>query len=119
MTALLLALALAAPAPAPAQTPSHTGFYTLRVGAGQTRAIEFGIPTRLATENRPLSFTWRIIRPVPAPKFVFIEYCVDPERCLQAIMQPTGQSSGTQRSAFRIINKSALDLAVEIRFALW
>ncbi|MGH2373380.1 MAG: hypothetical protein ACRDIC_07865 [bacterium] len=119
MTALLLALVLAAPTPVPAQTPLHTGFYTLRVQAGGTRAVEFGIPARLATDNRPLSFTWRIVRPAPAPKFVFIEYCVDPDRCLPSIMPPTGQASGTQRSVFRIINKSALDLAVEIRFALW
>lgn len=119
MTALLLALVLAAPTPPPVQTPVHTGFYTLRVQAGQTRAIEFGIPARLATANRPLSFTWRIVRPAPAPKFIFMEHCIEPDRCNQSIMRPTGQSSGAQRSVFRIINKSALDLAVEIRFALW
>ncbi|MGH2405903.1 MAG: hypothetical protein ACRDGN_15795 [bacterium] len=119
MSALVLAVLLAAQVPAPAPTPLHSGFYTLRVPPGETKAIGFAVPPHLAGSLRAVTFTWRVVRPTPATKFVFMEHCVDADRCLPSIMQPTGQGSGTLQSVFRIVNRSRLDLDVEIRYAVW
>lgn len=87
--------------------------------AGQTVPIAFPIPARLASGDRPVTFSWRIVRPVPAPKFVFLVHCLDQDRCYPSIMRPTGEATGTLQSPFRIDNKSRLDLDVQIRYALW
>lgn len=119
MTVLFVVLALAAASPAPGATPLYSGSYTLRIPAGQTKQIGFPVPANLAASHRPITFTWRIVKPVPAPKFVFIEHCIDPDRCYPSVMRPTGEGSGTLLSRPRIINNSRLDLDVQIGFALW
>jgi len=113
--ALLAPLALAAPSP----TPLHTANFTIQVAAGETKTIDFAIPPRFAGGPRQITFTWQIVRPRPAPRFMFMEQCIDPERCNRSIMPPTGQGTGTLQSVFRIVNAGGVGVDVQIRYALW
>ncbi len=119
LATLLVPLALAAPSPTPRWAPLHTSNFTLRVPAGESRTIDFSVPARLAAGERQITFTWQIVKPVPAPKFIFMEQCVDPERCNRSIMPPTGQAGGTLQSIFRVVNMGRLEVDVQIRYALW
>jgi len=42
-----------------------------------------------------------------------------PERCVPTVMRPTGESSGTLGTPFRVINRSRQDIDVLFRYALW
>lgn len=116
---LWLVLALAPPSPTPGWTAAHTNVYQLQVPAGQTRTVDFPIPAALARTNRPMTFTWSIVRPVPAPRLVILEQCVRPEACYPTVMMPTGQASGTVGTAFRITNRSQQAIDVRFRFTVW
>jgi len=118
VAALLFVLVLAA-SPTPRWVALHTAEYQVRVPAGQTVAIAFPAPARFSGADRPVTFGWRIIRPVPAPNFVIFEHCTMPERCFPTVMRPTGESSGTLGTPFRVINRSRQDIDVLFRYALW
>jgi len=119
MVVLLIAVAVATAAPTPRWTALHAADYQVRVPAGQTVAVAFPAPARLVGADRPVTFTWRIIRPVPAPNFVILEHCAQPERCYPAVMRPTGESSGSLSTPFRVINRSRLDIEVLFRYTIW
>jgi hypothetical protein len=119
MTALLLALALAASTPTPRWAAIHSADYQVRVPAGQTVSVAFPAPARLVAVDRPVTFTWRIIRPVPAPNFVILEHCAQPERCYPAVMRPNGESSGSLSTPVRVINRSRQDIEVLFRYTIW
>lgn len=117
--AIVLLVLVLAVSPTPRWVALHTADYQVRVFPGQTMAVAFPAPARLAGADRPVTFTWRIIRPVPAPKFVVFEHCTLPERCFPTVMRPTGESSGTLGTPFRLINRSALPIDVVFRYTLW
>lgn len=122
MRPLLLAVLLLA-VPAPTRTATwaalYTGAYQVNVARGTTRAWSFPVPPALGAEERPVSFTWAIVRPVPAPTFVILEQCPRPEACHPAVLRPTGQGSGTTRSAYRITNRGFQEVAVLFRYTIW
>jgi len=122
MLPLLLTILLLA-APSPTQTASwaalHSDAYQVNVARGATRAWSFPVPPALGAEERPLSFTWTVVRPVPAPTFVILEQCPRPEACHAAVLRPTGQGSGTTRSAYRITNRGFQEVAVLFRYTIW
>jgi hypothetical protein len=118
MGVVLLILVLAA-APTTRWVALHSADYQVRVLAGQTMTIVFPAPARLAGADRPVTFNWRIIRPVPAPNFVIFEHCTMPERCFPTVMRPTGESSGTLGTPFRVVNRSALPVDVLFRYTIW
>ena len=99
--------------------PLYSGEHQIRVRPGETKAVELPVPKRLAGSPNPVTFTWKIIWPIPAPTFVFIEQCVQPERCYPAVMRPTGEGNGSLQSPFRVINKARQIVEIEFKYTLW
>jgi hypothetical protein len=118
---LLAALLLAAPAPTRTMTWAalFTDAYQVNVARGATRAWSFPVPPALGVEERPLSFAWTVVRPLPASTFVILEQCPRPDTCHPAVLRPTGQGSGTTRSVYRVTNRGFQDVAVLFRYTIW
>jgi hypothetical protein len=118
---VLILLLLAAPAPTrtPTWTALHTNQYQVNVPRAQARTWSFPVPAALGSVERPLSFSWAVVRPVPAPTFVVLEQCPRPETCHPAVLRPTGQGGGTTRSSYRITNRGFQEVAVLFRYTIW
>jgi hypothetical protein len=121
MPLVLTLLLLAAPAPTrtSAWAALHTTEYQVNVQRGQSRVWSFPVPAALGGTERPLSFTWTVIRPVPASAFVILEQCPQPENCRPAVLRPNGQGSGTTRSSYRITNRGFQEVAVLFKYTIW
>jgi hypothetical protein len=122
---LALALALAAPAAtgAPAPPPQwkavYSGEYGLNVPAGASREMRFSVPPRLGTTERPLTYSWTVIRPTPLPALVALEQCPQPDVCYPSVLRPNGQGNGTTKTMLRITNRSIKPLDILFRYTVW
>jgi hypothetical protein len=112
-------LIAASAAPAPQWTPAYSSTYQLRVPRGEARAVLLHVPASLGGVERPLTLSWAIIRPVPAPQLVVFEQCSQPDVCYPGVMRPTGQASATTRTTFRVTNRSGQDLEIQFRYRVW
>lgn len=119
MILLLVLLAAAAPSPTPRWTAAHTNIYQLSVPAGTTRALVFPIPAHLAGAERPMTFSWTIIRPQPAPRLLVLEQCTSQEQCYPSVMRPNGQATGTTKTMFRVTNRGWVTIEVQFRYVVW
>lgn len=119
MIPLLVLLAVATPSPSPTWRAAHTNVYQLSVPAGTTRALVFPIPAHLAGTERPMTFSWTIIRPQPAPRLLVLEQCISPEQCYPSVMRPNGQATGTTKTMFRVTNRGWATIEVQFRYVVW
>ncbi|MDR7521895.1 MAG: hypothetical protein QN168_05465 [Armatimonadota bacterium] len=115
----VVTLALAAATPTPRWMAVHAGIYQLTVPARQTMTLVLPIPPPLRIGDRPLTMTWSIVRPVPAPHLLVLEQCVQPEQCYATVLRPNGWASGTVRTTFRVTNRTAVAVDIRFRYTVW
>lgn len=116
---VLLAVTAPSPSPTPRWTAAHTNTYQLSVPAGATRTLAFPIPARLSGVERPMTISWTIIRPQPAPRLLVIEQCTSLEQCYPSVMPPNGQATGTTKTTFRLTNRGWMTIEVQFRYVVW
>lgn len=109
----------AATAPAPSWKALYPGAYGVTVPAGSVKMLTLPIPSRLASAERPMSFAWIVLRPLPIPVMVVMEQCNQPDVCIPLIMRASGQGSGTTVTTFRVTNRSGRALDVQFRYTIW
>jgi hypothetical protein len=116
-----LALALAVPAATPQWKAVHSDAYGLNVPPGSSRELAFAavVPPRFASPQRPLTYSWSVIRPHPLPALVALEQCPQPEVCYPSVLRPNGQGNGTTRTVLRVTNRSIKPLDVLFRYTVW
>jgi hypothetical protein len=119
MILLLAFLAVAAPSPSPTWRAAHSNVYQLSVPAGATRALVFPIPAALVGAERPMTFSWTIIRPQPAPRLLVLEQCKSQDQCYPSVMRPNGQATGTTKTMFRVTNRGWVTIEVQFRYVVW
>jgi len=115
----IVALTLAAATPTPRWVAAHSGIYQLKVPARQTMTLVFPIPPLLRFGNRPLTITWNIVRPIPAPRLLVLEQCIQPEQCYATVLRPNGWASGTVHTTFRVTNRTAVAVDIQFRYTVW
>jgi hypothetical protein len=115
----VLTLLLAAPAATPRWTAVYSGEYGLNVPPGAAREMTFQVPPRFATQDRPVTFSWSVIRPSPLPTLIVLEQCSQPDVCYGSVFRPTGQGNGTTRTKLRVTNRSIKPVDVLFRYTVW
>jgi hypothetical protein len=115
----VLTLLLAATAATPRWTAVHSGEYGLNVPPGAVREMTFQVPPRFATPERPVTFSWSVIRPSPLPTLIVLEQCSQPDVCYGSVFRPTGQGNGTTRTRLRVTNRSIKPVDVLFRYTVW
>jgi hypothetical protein len=93
--------------------------YGVTVPAGSVRVVALPVPPTRAGAERPMSFAWTVIRPLPVPVMVVTEQCSQPDVCIPLIMRASGQGSGTTGTTFRVTNRSGRALDVQFRYTVW
>jgi hypothetical protein len=115
----ILTLVLTAPPTAPRWTAVYSGEYGLNVPPGTVREMTFQVPPRFAAPERPVTFSWSVIRPSPLPTLVVLEQCSQPDVCYGSVFRPTGQGNGTTKTKLRVTNRSIRPIDIVFRYTVW
>lgn len=116
---VVLLLAAASPGRAPQWAALYSATYHVQVRPWETRTVVLPLPAALALTSRPLTMSWAILRPAPPPPVLVLEQCPQPDVCHPMVMRPTGQTSATTQTAFRMVNRTAAMVEVQFRYTVW